>query len=35
MYKVNKHWVFASALMLSMLGAGMMQTGLVEPSDRG
>ncbi|WP_420223018.1 KxYKxGKxW signal peptide domain-containing protein [Pediococcus acidilactici] len=26
MYKVNKHWVFASALMLSMLGAGMMQT---------
>ena len=26
MYKVNKHWVFASALMLSMLGAGMMST---------
>ena len=26
MYKVNKHWVFASAVMLSMLGAGMMHT---------
>ena len=33
MYKVNKHWVFASALMLSMLGAGMMQTDTAAHAD--
>ncbi|MGX9798511.1 Ig-like domain-containing protein [Pediococcus acidilactici] len=33
MYKVNKHWVFASALMLSMLGAGMMQTDTATHAD--
>ncbi|KAF0465369.1 hypothetical protein GBP04_06220 [Pediococcus acidilactici] len=33
MYKVNKHWVFASALMLSMLGAGMMQTDAAAHAD--
>ncbi|KAF0334356.1 hypothetical protein GBO99_05825 [Pediococcus acidilactici] len=33
MYKVNKHWIFASALMLSMLGAGMMQTDTAAHAD--
>ncbi|MCZ3393685.1 KxYKxGKxW signal peptide domain-containing protein, partial [Enterococcus faecium] len=26
MYKANKHWVFASAVMLSLLGTGMVST---------
>ena len=26
MYKANKHWIFASAVMLSLLGAGMVST---------
>ncbi|NBI14585.1 hypothetical protein FFY61_02145 [Pediococcus acidilactici] len=33
MYKVNKHWIFASALMLSMLGAGIMQTDTAAHAD--
>ncbi|MCT1175246.1 hypothetical protein EFL85_00185 [Pediococcus pentosaceus] len=26
MYKANKHWIFASAVMLSLLGTGMVST---------